>query len=443
MKKYLILIVVALMTAMTSCSSDDDSVEADIVVNPGTQQRTYDLNPQVVGERIVTGMKDLAGGILANEFKQIIVEYTSVGPDMKTPVRLTGSISMHPGVFSGQDTPRAVVFYNAYTNAKHRERPSQDVYDELSLYCNGQQHFIVLAADLYGWTLTEDKPQAYCCPDVIGIETLDFYDAAIQVLNQQGYAHQGLPRLNTGYSGGGFSAMAVQKFVDENRPDIDFLATAAGAAPFNLNTVYRQLVADGVSGYPCAVPLVVVALNETYNLGMNYADIFAKPLADNVEQWILSKDYNTWEINALIAGDTATAKHCDISRIITAQAKDPSSSIGKKLTEILKRNSLCGEGINWQPSRNTHFYLLHSSADNYMNWQVGKEMADYLESKGCDVSADFEDYDGHVENGLIFFNFGALMSFETVLDSGSDFVEQWLDSFFELLLYGDLNLPEK
>ena len=437
------VVMMTAMSALTSCSNDDNPVAPDTAVNPGTPQRTYDLSPRVVEERTITGMKELAGGILANEFKQIIIEYTSVGPDLKTPVRLTGSISMHPGVFSGQDTLRAVVVYNEYTNAKHRERASQDVYDELSLYCNAQQHFIVLAADLYGWTLTEDRPQVYCCPDVIGIETLDFYDAAMQVLNQRGYAHQGLPRLNTGYSGGGFSAMAVQKFVDENRSDIDFLATAAGGAPYDLNTVYRQLVNDSFSGYPCAVPLVVVALNETYGLGLNYADIFAKPLADNVEQWILSKNYNTWEINALIAGDTTTAGHCDINRIITPQAMDFDSSVGRKLTDALRRHSLCGEGADWQPSRNTHFYLLHSAADTYMNCRVGQEMADYLESKGCDVSADFEDYGGHVENGLIFFNFGALLSFETALDPENTFVEQWLDTFLEFLLYGDLNLPDK
>ena len=447
-RKFFVMAAVAGLTlcgtaVLTSCSNDDKPVVPDTAVNPGTPQRTYDLSPRVVEERTITGMKELAGGILANEFRQIIVEYTSVGPDLKTPVRLTGSISMHPGVFGGQDAPRAVVVYNEYTNAKHRERASQDVYDELSLYCNAQQHFIVLAADLYGWTLTEDRPQTYCCPDVIGTETLDFYDAAMQVLDQRGYVHQGLPRLNVGYSGGGFSAMAVQKFVDEQRPDIDFLATAAGAAPFDINTVYRQLLSDGVSGYPCSVPLVVVALNETYGLGLDYGDIFAKPLADNVAQWILSKDYNTWEINALIAGDTETAGHCDISRIITPQAMNLESTVGRRLTEAFRRYSLCGEGIDWQPSRNTHFYLLHSAADNYLGWQVGQEMADYLESKGCDVSADFEDYDGHVENGLLFFNFGALLSFENALDSDNNFVEQWLDAFLELLLTGDLNLPDK
>ena len=114
-----------------------------------------------------------------------------------------------------------------------------------------------------------------------------------------------------------------------------------------------------------------------------------------------------------------------------------------RLAEAFRRYSLCGEGIDWQPSRNTHFYLLHSAADNYLGWQVGQEMADYLESKGCDVSADFEDYDGHVENGLLFFNFGALLSFENALDSDNNFVEQWLDAFLELLLTGDLNLPDK
>ena len=48
-----------------------------------------------------------------------------------------------------------------------------------------------------------------------------------------------------------------------------------------------------------------------------------------------------------------------------------------------------------------------------------------------------------MENGLLFFNFGALLSFENALDSDNNFVEQWLDAFLELLLSGDLNLPDK
>ena len=44
-------------------------------------------------------LADLAGGQFKSECDQIIFEYNSVGPDLKTPVRLTGSISMPCAVF--------------------------------------------------------------------------------------------------------------------------------------------------------------------------------------------------------------------------------------------------------------------------------------------------------------------------------------------------------
>ena len=223
------ILLCGLMTTFSACSIEDNP-NVETVTKPGTSKRSYALNPKVVSERSIVGLQNMAGGLMATDVKQIIVEYTSVGPDMKTPVRLTGSISMNPDVYSKVSAPRSVVVYNEFTNTKHRERASQDEYDELSFYCNEMQDHIVLAADLYGWTLTVNKPQTYCCTEIIGIETLDFYDAAMQVLDERGYAQQGLPRFNVGYSGGGFSAMAVQKFVDENRPDIEFSITAAGGS---------------------------------------------------------------------------------------------------------------------------------------------------------------------------------------------------------------------
>ena len=434
----LTMVFCGLMGTFSACSNDDNpSVEK--VTKPGTATRSYDLAPKVVSQRSIVGLQNLAGGLMATDVKQIIVEYTSVGPDMKTPVRLTGSISMNPDVYNKTSSPRSVVVYNEFTNTKHRERASQDEYDELSFYCNEMQDHIVLAADLYGWTLTENKPQTYCCTEIIGIETLDFYDAAMKVLDELGYPQQGLPRFNVGYSGGGFSAMAVQKFVDENRPDIEFAVTAAGAAPFNITSVYKQVVNAGVSGYPCAMPLIVVSFNETFNLNLDYKDIFAQPLANNVDKWILSKDYNSWEINELIAGDKETAGNCEMSKILTPQAKDFNSDISKKMVKVFQQNSLCGDGINWQPSKKTQFFILHSAGDTYMDWHVGKEMADYLKAKGCQVDSDFNDYGGHVEYGGLVFTIYALLGFEAVIDPEGTAVKNWLNGLFEDLDEEDMD----
>lgn len=95
-------------------------------------------------------LKTLAHDLLNLKFRQIIFEYTSLGPDMKTPVRLTGVISMNPAVYNKEVSPRGLMLYNEFTCAKHGERTSQDEIDDIGLYMNKYQNLIAVSADLYG-----------------------------------------------------------------------------------------------------------------------------------------------------------------------------------------------------------------------------------------------------------------------------------------------------
>ncbi len=134
---------------MTSCSDDPKNDE---------KNREYDLNVKVLQSRHCHALQNVANDALNLQFDQIIFEYTSVGPDMKTPVRLTGVISMNPAVFNKEAAPRALMFYNEFTTAKHGERTSQNEIDDVGFYMNKFQNLIAISSDLYGWTLTEDKP---------------------------------------------------------------------------------------------------------------------------------------------------------------------------------------------------------------------------------------------------------------------------------------------
>jgi hypothetical protein len=320
---------------------------------------------------------------------------------MKTPVRLTGVISMNPAVFNKEAAPRALMFYNEFTTAKHGERTSQNEIDDVGFYMNKFQNLIAVSSDLYGWTWTEDKPQAYCCPEITSVETIDAWDAAMQILKDEGYAISGLPTFNVGYSSGGFSALAVQRYCDEKRPDLHWNLTSGGAAPFDLHSVYISNITSPTSGYACSFPLVVVAYKETYHMDFDYKDVFVEPLASNIQKWILSKDYGTWDINKLIAGgDEAKAKDCPVNLILTPDALNPQSVVGKKLAQKLRENSLCGEGQTWQPSTKTKYYIMHSAGDKYMDWHVGEEMANYLKGHGCNVETEFGDWGNHVDYGL-------------------------------------------
>ena len=417
LKTTLAMLVLAMCTGIiTSCSSDDPG--------NGKQNRDYDLDVKVVQTRGCHALKDLQDDILNLHFNQIIFEYTSVGPDMKTPVRLTGVISMNPAVFNKEAAPRALMFYNEFTTAKHGERTSQNEIDDVGFYMNKFQNLIAISSDLYGWTLTEDKPQAYCCPEITAQESIDCWDAAMIVLKDKGYAIDGLRKFNVGYSSGGFSAIALQRYVDEYRPDLHWDLTAAGAAPFDICTIYENYVESDFSGYICALPLMMVAYKETYHMNFSYSDVFKEPLASHIQEWILSKDYGTWDINRLIGTEK-------ISEVLTPAACNYKSGIGKVVYDKFRSNSLCGPGQNWQPSRDTKFFIMHSSGDLYMNYQVGVEMADYLKSKGCQVETDFDNTGNHVYYGLLTFTGGTMLRMEEILGN-SDTVTQIKEFFDEV-----------
>lgn len=370
---------------------------------------TYALDPQVVEHRHCHALEKYLNDFLNLQFDQIIYEYTSVGPDLKTPVRLTGVISMNPAVYNKEATPRGLMLYNEHTTAKHRERTSQDQIDDISFFMNKFENLIAISADLYGWTLTEDKPQAYCCPEIIAVETVDAWDAAMQILEQEGYQTTGLPIFNVGYSSGGFSAMAVQKYVNEKRPDIFFNLTAAGGAPFDITTVYENYVKTNFTGYKCALPLMMVAYKETYNMPFSYQDVFLPPLGDNIQQWILSKDYNTWEINEKIGLEA------NVDEILTPAACDYTQGIGREVYLKLRDNSLCGPWCDWQPDTDTQYFIFHSQGDLYMHYFVGQEMANYLKKKGCEVETDFGNWGNHIEYALFAFTLETILKIESII----------------------------
>lgn len=425
MKKSFFYFAVIVMAAVfnvsvTSCSDKEE---------PGDDKPSYSLDEKVVETRSCHALKTVANDLFNLHFEQIIFEFTSVGPDMKTPVRLTGVISMNPAVYAKEEAPRALMFYNEFTTAKHRERTSQDEIDDIGFYMNKYQNLIAVSCDLYGWTLTEDKPQAYCCPEITAQESMDCWDAAMKILRDRGYAIDGLRKFNVGYSSGGFSAMALQKYVDEKRGDITWDLTSAGGAPFNICTVYEDYVETDHSGYICALPLMIVAYKETYNMSFSYSDVFKEPLASHINEWVLSKDLGTWDINRKIGTEK-------ISNVLTPAALNYKSGLGKVIHDKFRQNSLCGPGANWQPSTRTKYYIMHSSGDKYMTYKAGVEMADYLKSKGCNVETDFTDSGDHVKFGLIMFTACTILEMEQIL--GGD-IEEYKNQIDQIMDDEDLD----
>ncbi len=407
MKQKIIIILLSLF-ALPFCTMAEDQIR--------------DLDPVITEHRHLHVLENVLNDFLDLQFDQIIFEYNSVGPDLKTPVRLTACLNMPPNVYNKESQPRAMVIYNEFTTAKHGERTSQNEINDVAFFVNKLENFIVLATDLYGWTLTEDKPQGYCIPELTSRETLDAWDAAMILLEREGYQHKDLPVFNIGYSSGGFSAMAVQKYINENRPDINVKALSAGGSPHDITTVYENYVKTDYIGYKCALPLMIVAYKELYGLPYSYQDIFLPPLSENIQEWILSKDYNTWEINEKIGLEAKT------SEIMTPAVLNYTEGIGRDLYMKFRNNSLCGPFIEWQPSTDTKYFIFHSAGDTYMHYFVGLEMANYLTKHGCEVKTDFADWGDHINYGIYSWIIQTLVFIENnINDSMSDEIQDSID----------------
>lgn len=408
------LLLISLLTigmGITSCSKDSDSdatPEVTTDVKPGLPERAYSLDWKITNEdrqRVV--MDQIMDGKYKSDFDQIIFEYNSVGPDMKTPVRLTGTINMPRKVFNKELDPRHLTILTQWTHTKSTERFSLEGREEMSLLMTGSQGAIVISSDLYGWTLTNDKPQAYCCPEITAVETLDCWDAAMEILKEKGYKIDGLPVSNLGYSSAGMLAIGIQRFIDEHRPDIQITFTGVGSSPYDINTVWQNSVETNFTGYVCSFPLILVAYNETYHLGINYKDIFKEPLCDHIQDWILDKKYYTSELNQLIG------KEKKVDEILTPAACEWTKGIGKIVYDKFKENSLCDPSSTWQPSKTTQFYVMHSTKDTYMDWHVSEKMANFLKDRGCKVVTDFDDYGDHNNYGGIIFAIQTCLLLET------------------------------
>lgn len=376
-------------------------------VYPGTPRRTYSLDWEIKNEdRQKTCLTDIAGGNFRSDFDQIIFEYNSVGPDLRTPVRLTGSINMPRAVFNKEKDARHLLIVTQWTHASRYERLTQNTQSELEFYMNSIQNTIAISSDLYGWTLTADMPQAYCCPEITAVETLDCWDAAMEILKEKGYKTDNLPISNVGYSSAGMQAIGIQRFIDENRPDIRIALTAAAASPFDINTIWQDYVNTNTTSFVCALPLIMVAYNETYHLGLDYKDIFMPPLCNNIREWILDKNYNSDKINELIGMDRK------VDQILTPAARDHTQGIGLTMYRKFMENSLCDSTTTWQPDSQTQFFIMHSPGDTYMTWQASVKMAEFLKERGAKVVTDFNDSGDHVFNAAFVFFMESCMVME-------------------------------
>ena len=364
MKKSLILFLSLMMFLSTGvvttscCTSDDDYYSSGEKVSLPEARITETLSKQLSDTKKATVYK---------------FEYPSVDP-YGNPTTLSGIIVVGDEIKENGMKAEGTVLYNHFTIFQKDECPSRE--DNVPLLVTGSK-MICVAADYYGFGVTESKDQAYCIPHANAQASVDCLLAAQKLLKDMGYTWGDL-LFNIGYSQGGQTTMGVVRLLAEKYPDIKLTHTIAGGGPYDIGETYHQLISKGESTMPSTAVCSALAYNEFYNVGLSYSTMFKDNIVKIIPTHILSKEYKRPDIETAL-GSTKMAD------ILQPAMFDFNSDNSKKLSAAFEKDNLCA---GWTPRGTERISIVHNEEDGCVPYANATKMADYLEGKGFTVSRD-------------------------------------------------------
>lgn len=369
---YLILFLLMLLSAgvvTTSCSVEDNPAEEPVIKLPDAR----------ITETI---RKDDKKATVYN------IEYPSVDP-FGNPVILSGSIIVGDEVDDNGKNAEGLVLYNHFTVFHKSECPSKGDLAVPLLVVGSKM--ILVAADYYGFGVTEDKHQAYCISRINAQASVDALVAAQKLLKEKGYTWE--DRLfNLGYSQGGQTSIGVLRLLAEKYPDIKVTHTVAGGGPYDIGETYRQMVSAGESSQPSTVISSLLSYNEFYNLGIANADLFKEDILKKIPEYLLSKNYHRPEIEEA----WGVTKFTDMFQPVMF---DFNSDISKKLMAAFENDNLCQ---GWTPRGTERITLVHNEMDGCVPYANATKLADFFEQKGFTVDRKYS-RDRYVD-GKVYLN---------------------------------------
>lgn len=283
-----------------------------------------------------------------------------------------------------------IIVANHYTMTSDEEVPSNRVSMEMIYLLKG---YAVIMPDYVGYGLSRDELHPYLHWRSAAQTAMDLLNCMPELLDYYGYSY---PKdvVVTGYSQGGAVALGVARMIEENyhqENEWTVRKLYAGAGPYDPAGTYLFSMERNEMGIPAAIPLIVMGLNDAYELGFTLDEFFLDPLLSNYEDWVVSKEYTVGQINQLM-GSTI------MSELMTEDALTLDSPQADMLYEVLLWNSNVGYDLQ-APA-----YFLHSLEDevvpllNSINLEA--EMPDKEEK-----TFDFDYYGSHMEASVPFIQY--------------------------------------
>lgn len=282
-----------------------------------------------------------------------------------------------------------IVVASHYTIGSDEEAPSNIISFESLFTMKG---YAVIMPDYVGYGLSRDELHPYLHWRSAAQTALDLLCCMPALLEHYGYNYP-TDVVIEGYSQGGAVALGIARMIEEQ--DTSFPWTIrklyAGAGPYDPAATYLYSVTRDEIGIPAAIPLIVMGMNDAYDLEFQLQDIFLEPLLSHYPEWILTKQYTIQQINQLM-GTTI------MSQLMTPAALDFDSPVAKALYGALRDNTNVGYDLQ-APA-----YFLHSIEDEV----VPIINSEYLVAQMPDdeqISYDFGKYGSHIAASIPFIKY--------------------------------------
>lgn len=351
---------------------EDGSLNPEVAVMGDTDLAEEEPETRVASTQAATFVRDMLGGMNTNNLIHIVGYY--MGHDVDgIPLKQSGKL-----VLPASGPVKNLILVSHYTIGANFECPSETFPMEAIFAAKG---YAVVIADYIGFGLTANRVHPYMHIQSTAQSVVDMALAVKPYLEKIGRKPESEEVYLFGYSQGGSTTLAVMRMLQEEYSStFPIKQVYAGGGPYDLAATFDVSMELGVTGIPCAIPMIVQGVNEGEKLGLDMKDFFKPRLLENYNEWINSKHYTVKQINENIQSK-------DLHDIMTDAGRDKTSKETARLYKALLDNST----LRFRPL--SPIYLFHSRQDQtvpFVNAQRAEEAFNHL-----DIHKDFGDYGKH------------------------------------------------
>ncbi len=268
------------------------------------------------------------------------------------------------------------------------------------------ENCLLICPDYIGFGSTSTVTHPYMCSTLTARNVLDAYKAAILHVRSKGCTiSSDYYTVNVGYSQGGATALAFQKYLemeatDDDRALVNLKGSVCGAGPYSQNLVfdtYEQWCKEGNTlDYPIYLLYCLQghreAFGETIMRGLSLEECFTPEFwsyihtrkageSQSFMEKLAGKELNVDQLNDILKGD----EYNTFYKIISANYANRSSKVYRIIQKVLDQSNLLKEG--WTPNTPIIFYHERTGKDIVVPYACTEAAMSRFEGKCSYVDA--------------------------------------------------------